>query len=58
MDSIEIDLKETKKIVARMEEKLNNCAVLDNNFVEEEITMDVRYVNETEGLKMIVEHSC
>ena len=27
---MEIDLKETKKILARMEEKLNKCAALDN----------------------------
>ena len=29
--------------------------VLDNNFVEEEYAVDVRYVNESEGLKMIVD---
>ena len=55
MESMEIDLEETKKILARMEEKLNKCAVLDNNFVEEEITVDESYVSEAEGLKMIVD---
>ena len=52
---MEIYLKETKKILARMEEKLNKYAVLDNNFVEEEITVDESYVSEAEGLKMIVD---
>ena len=55
MESMEIYLEETKKILARMEEKLNKCAVLDNNFVEEDITVDVSYVSEAEGLKMIVD---
>ena len=55
MENMDIDLKETKKMVSRMEEKLNKCAALENKVLEEDITMDVRYVNETEGLKMIID---
>ena len=35
--------------------KLSKCPVLNNNFVGEEYTVDVRYVNESDGLKMIVD---
>ena len=52
---MEMDLKETKKIVARIEEKLSKCAALENNFVEDEYNVDVRYVNKSDGLKMIVD---
>ena len=34
--------------------KLNKCTVV-NNFVEQEIEVDVRYIKETEGLKIIVD---
>ena len=37
-----------------MNEKIKKMA-LDNNFVEEEYAVDVTYVNESEGLKMIVD---
>ena len=40
VESMEMDLKETKKIVARIEEKLSKCAALDNNYVEEEIAVE------------------
>ena len=47
------DLKETKKLVMQMNEKLSKCTVM-NNFVEEEIEMDVKYIKET-GLQMILD---
>ena len=55
VETMEIDLKETKKILVQLEEKLINFAALDNYFVEEEIAMNVRYVSDIKGLKMIVE---
>ena len=55
VENMEMDLKESKKIVTRIEEKLSKFAALDNNYVEEEITVNIRYVSKTEGLKIIVD---
>ena len=53
VDITKKELKETKDLINKMDENLCKCAGLTNNFIEEEIAMDVRYVSETEGLKMI-----
>ena len=49
-----MDLKETKKLIVEMKEEMMKIS-LDNNFLEEEYDVDVRYVDETEGLKIIVD---
>ena len=54
VDNIEVDLKETKKLMVEMNEQLKKIA-LDNNYIEEEYDVDVRYVDETEGLRMIID---
>ena len=56
VETMEIDLKETKKILVQLEEKLINFAALNNNFVEEEIAINVRYVSDIKGLKIIVKN--
>ena len=53
VEKMDMDLKETMKIVAQMDAKLNKCTVLHNDFAEEEIAMNVRYVSKIEGLKII-----
>lgn len=54
VNNIEVELKETKILIVEISEKFKKMA-LDNNFVEEEYTVDMRYVNELEGLKIIVD---
>ena len=48
------ELKETKKLIVEMRDEMKKMAV-NSNFVEEEYAADVRYVDELDGLIMIVD---
>ena len=50
MDVIETELKETNK-----ELKETKKMVVNSNFVKEKYAVDIRYVDESEGLRMIVD---
>ena len=47
------DIQEMKKELKEIIEKLDK--VKENHFVEEEYTVNVRYVNEAKGMQMIVD---
>ena len=47
------DIQEMKKQLKEIIEKLDK--VKENHFVEEEYTMNMRYVNEAKGIQMIVD---
>ena len=48
------ELKEAKKIIVEMRDEMKKMAV-NSNFVEKEYVVDVRYVDESEGLRMKVD---
>ena len=53
MESNGKDIQEMNKHLKEIIEKLDK--VKENHFVEEEYTMNVRYVNEAKGMQMIVD---
>lgn len=51
-------VEENEKRLVKIEgiqDKLSKCPMLNNNFVEEEMMVDVKQLKETGGLKMIVD---
>ena len=53
VELIKMEQKEVKNLLKKMDEKLSRCEV-KSSFVEEEIEIDVKYIRESEGLKMII----
>ena len=54
VEGIERDNQEMKKLMKEMIEKIDKVIKL-NQFVEEEFTVNVRYVDEAKGMQMIVD---
>ena len=53
VELIKIEQKEVKNRLKKMNEKLSRCEV-QSKFMEEEVEIDVKYIRESEGLKMII----
>ena len=49
------DLKETKNILEELNDKSSKFLVLNNNFVEEEIVIDIKYVNAGAERMMLID---
>ena len=55
VEDVKTDVKEIKKLIVEMEKRMVRYSEMESNFIEEEYDVDVRYVDETEGLKIIVD---
>ena len=51
MDDIRKEVKETKYLLKKIEEKIKGVAT--NNYVEEEIKIDIKYIRKIEGIRII-----
>ena len=55
VEEVKADVKEIRKLIVEIDKKMVKKSEMESNFVKEEYDVDVRYVNETEGLRMIVD---